>query len=129
MTEFEVWCEGSSETCVFFVGRTKANTFQEACDKLVHRESGHYKNYCSASRSIWGCTLYPSYAEANGYRDCKSISLNSERLVLRVEEQTLLDVPYRQNPDNSGIQFPSVEFLADKLRSMVNRMNMERYGR
>ncbi len=128
MTEFEVWCSASSDTGVFFVGRAKADTFQEACDKVVHWGSAHYKHYCSASRSIWGCTLYPTYAEANGYRQAWSYT-TGEELIIKVGEREVLRLPYRPMDNCTGICFPEAGWLAGKIKDMIDTLNKERYGK
>ena len=43
-----------------FVGKIKANSFQEACDKYL----ANNPNYNSQNLSIWGCKLYQTAEEA-----------------------------------------------------------------
>ena len=125
MKTYEVWCSGSRDTQPFFVGRIQAETFQAACDTLIHRESPHYKHYCPASRSIWGCTLYPTYAEANGFRRCEC-RVESSEIVVTVGDKVVLQIPYTEN-DNGSITIDNAIVLASDLADTIDKLNMERY--
>lgn len=126
MKEFEVWCAGSPDTSVFFIGRTQADSFQEACDKLIHRESQYHRYYCSETLMVWGCSLHQSYLEANGYEPSWSFT-TGEELVIKVGEREVLRLPYRAMDNCTGICFPEAGWLAGKIKDMIDQLNKERY--
>lgn len=65
MIEFEVWSEGyvitGNSGQAHMMGKIKANSFQEACDKLLLND----KYYNSERLSYWGCKLYDNRADAS----------------------------------------------------------------
>jgi len=70
---FEVWSEGYAATgdisTANFWGTAEAETFQEACEKLLGKDLDRTdipdRDFYRAKRpSVWGCRLFDNEAEA-----------------------------------------------------------------
>ncbi len=65
--EYEVWMEGFRCTgeCsgAMYKGKTKAKSFEEACDIICGSEA----QYDSERGSVWNCKLYDNEADARKY--------------------------------------------------------------